>query len=383
MSLNDLRKELDTIDDQLLGLFEQRMDAVSEIARHKQASGLPVLDRSREAEKMRDISGKVRPEMKYHAHILFDTLFNLSKNHQSAMRGGSSALHQELLASCKESFPQSATVACPGVKGSFSQEACERIFNYPNIMHFKAFSFDKVFSAIENGLCDYGVLPLENSTTGLVGKIYDLMQNNYCSFRIVKSVRLSINHNLLAPKGVKLEDIREVFSHEQAIRQCAGFLEQLGPNVKITECENTSIAAEMVSGGQRRDVAAICSSRCVELYGLSCLASNIQDESGNYTRFICISKNLEIYPDANRTSVMMVVPNQPGSLYKALSRFYSLGINLTKLESRPLFEHSASKVMFYLDFELSPLSGAFARLLEDMRLFCEEFQYLGSYSEVE
>jgi len=382
MSLESLRGQIDALDTELLGLFERRMELSRQIAEVKSVAGLPITDPVREAEKMREVGGKVPSILKSHAHTLYDTLFELSKSYQRAVQPQPSPIYREIQGAVRESFPKSATVACPGVEGSFSQLACERLFAYPNLVHFKAFTFDKVFAAIENGFCDYGVLPLENSTTGLVGKIYDLMQNNYSSFRIVKGVRLGVEHNLLVPAGVKLEDVREIFSHEQALRQCAGFIESLGGEIKVTSCENTAIAAESVAGSPRRDIAAIGSLRCVELYGLSCLQKNIQDEAANYTRFICISKQLEIYPGANRTSIIMVLPNQPGSLSKALNRFYALGLNLTKLESRPLFEKNSAKVMFYLDFECSPHSEAFARLLDEMKVFCEEFQYLGSYTEV-
>ena len=382
MSLENLRGQIDAVDTELLELFERRMELSRQVAEVKSAQGLPIADPKREAEKLLDVGGRVSPELKNYAHTLYDTLFELSKNYQRTVRPAPSLMHEEIQKAVRESFPKSATVACPGVEGSFSQLACERMFAYPNLVHFKALTFDKVFAAIESGFCDYGVLPLENSTTGLVGKIYDLMQNNYGSFRIVKSVQLKVEHNLLALPGVKLEDIREIFSHEQALRQCAGFIESLGSGIKLTSCENTAIAAESVAGSPRRDIAAIGSQRCVELYGLNCLQKDIQDEEANYTRFICISKQLEIYPGANRTSIIMVLPNQPGSLTKVLQRFYALGLNLTKLESRPLFEKSSAKVMFYLDFECSPHSEAFARLLEEMKVFCEEFQYLGSYTEV-
>ncbi|MCL2857578.1 MAG: chorismate mutase [Oscillospiraceae bacterium] len=385
MSLENLRGQIDAVDTELLSLFERRMELSRQIAEVKSTQGLPISDPVRESEKMLAVSGRVQPALTYHAHTLYDTLFELSKSYQRAASPLPPLMLGEIRGAVRDCFPTSATVACPGVEGSFSQLACERLFAYPNLVHFKSSTFDKVFAAIENGLCDYGVLPLENSTTGLVGKIYDLMKNNYSNFRIVKSVRLGVEHNLLAPPGVKLEDVREIFSHEQALRQCAGFIDSLGTpgvEIKITPCENTAIAAESVAGSDRKDIAAIGSHRCIELYGLNCLAKNIQDEAANYTRFICISKQLEIYPGANRSSIIMVTPNTPGSLSKALRRFYALGLNLIKLESRPLFENNSAKVMFYLDFECSPHSEAFARLLDEMKVFCEEFQYLGSYTEV-
>jgi len=380
MSLDNLRKDIDQIDDELLRLFEQRMDVVGKIAEYKRAQNIPVLDRRREAEKLKALAEKVSPEIQPLAYTLYDMMFELSRSYQSAALQSGSPIAQEIAAAIESTpslFPESATVACQGMEGAYSQQACDRLFKRPSIQYFK--TFDNVFSAIENGFCDYGVLPLENSIAGAVNKIYTLMHSR--DFKIVKSVRLKIDHNLVAPPGVKLEDIREVFSHEQAIAQCAGFLEQLGPQVKLTRVENTAAAAEMVAGGGRRDAAAICSHSCIELYGLSCLARDIQDRANNYTRFICISKNLEIYPGADKTSVMMVLPHRPGALYKALARFYALGINLSKLESRPLPERDF-QFMFYLDLETSVYSRELALLLDSVQEFCEEFKYLGSYTEV-
>ena len=380
MSLNNLREKIDAIDADLLRLFEARMDVVSEVAAYKQANHLPILDRGREAAKLAAISGKVRPELEQDIHILYDILFEISRSHQSAAGVGDSPYHKEIqgaLADTSQLFPAGATVACQGVEGAYSQIASERLFKRPNIQYFK--TFDSVFSAIENGFCEYGVLPLENSVAGAVNKIYSLMQTR--DFKIVKSVRLKIDHNLVAPKGVKAADIREIFSHEQAIAQCAGYLEQLGPDIKITRCENTAAAAQMVALSGREDVAAICSQSCVHLYDLNCLARDIQDRSNNYTRFICISKKLEIYPGADRTSVMMVLPHRPGALYKTLARFYALGINLIKLESRPLPDRDF-QFMFYLDLETSVYAKELAHLLDELQQFCEEFKYLGSYTEV-
>jgi chorismate mutase/prephenate dehydratase len=379
MSLDELRKKIDNIDERLLNLFEERMNVVSEIAAYKHANNLPTLDRGREAEKLRTLSGKINPQLEPLAHTLFETLFELSRSHQNTMRESTSSLYREICHAIENTdklFPASAAVACQGVEGAFSQIACERIFKRPEIQYFK--TFDSVFSAIENGFCNYGMLPLENSTAGSVNKIYDLMQSR--DFKIVKSVRLKIDHNLVAPKGIRLEDIREIFSHEQAISQCAGYLEQFGSEVKITRCENTAEAAQMVAGLGRKDAAAICSWSCIKLYDLNCLAKDIQDRSNNYTRFICISKQLEIYPGADRTSIMLVLPHKPGSLYKALARFYALGINLIKLESRPLPDRDF-QFMFYFDLETSVYSKEFAKLLEGMQEFCEEFKYLGSYTE--
>jgi len=380
MTLETLREKIDKIDNDLIRLFEERMNVVTEIAAFKKSNSLPVLDNKREAAKLQAVSEKVPKELESYAHILFDTLFELSRSHQQSLKQEQTTQYKEIQAAISNTtnlFPQNATVACQGVEGAYSQQASQKLFKRPNIQYFK--TFDSVFSAIENGFCDYGVLPLENSTAGSVTKIYSLMQSR--NFKIVRSVRLKVDHILAAPKGVKKEDIKEIFSHEQAISQCAGFLEQFGADVKITRCENTAVAAEAVATSGRKDAAAICSYSCVKLYELNCLARDIQDRSNNYTRFICISKNLEIYPGADRTSIMLVLPHVPGSLYKILSRFYALGVNLNKLESRPLPDRDF-EFMFYFDLETSIYSEEFAKLLDSLQEFCDEFKYLGSYVEV-
>lgn len=380
MNLEELRAEIDTIDDNLLQDFAQRMNVVGQIGLEKKSEGLPTLDPAREREKLADIVTKLPQEMEQYGYTLWSMLFEISRSYQSSLNPQPSALRKDIeraIADTQPLFPPAATVACQGVEGAYSQLACEKLFKHPQVMYFK--TFESVFSAIESGFCDYAVLPLENSTAGSVKEIYDLMLS-HSSFKIVRSTRLKVDHNLVAKKGTKMSDIKEIFSHPQAISQCAKFLDAM-PGVKITACENTAAAAEAVAKSERTDVAAISSYNCVELYGLERLAADIQDRSNNYTRFICISKKLEIYPGADKTSLMLVLPHRPGALYQILGRFYALGMNLIKLESRPLPDREF-EFMFYFDLETSVYSDEFIRLVDDLDAICEEFQYLGSYSEV-
>lgn len=380
MNLNELRTKIDEIDHEMTRLFEARMDVASQIAEYKRENNLPVLDAGREREKINAISEAVRPEFQSYIQTLYSTIMDLSKNYQNALSQRKSELHREVAAAISGTqnlFPQSAIVACQGVEGAYSQIASERLFRMPKLMYFK--TFESVFTAIESGFCQYGILPIENSSAGSVKKVYDLMLSH--NFKIVRSIRLKIDHNLLAKPGTKFEDIREVFSHEQALTQCAAYLEKLGPNVKITRCENTAMAAQAVAASDRSDVAAISSHNCADLYGLKCLEADIQDRGNNYTRFICISRRLEIYPGADKTSIMMTLPHRPGSLCKVLSRFYSLGLNLIKLESRPIPERDF-EFMFYFDLETSIYSDEFSLMIDELSGISDEFRYLGSYSEV-
>ena len=379
MDIQDMRKEIDAIDDQLVQLFAQRMDVAARIADYKKAENLPIFVPQREREKLADVAQKAGPEMANYTRVLYSMLFELSRSYQSKRTDAISPLYDEItqaISNTPKLLPQAPMVACQGVEGAYSQIACEKIFKNPFIMYFK--SFEAVFSAIEQGLCQYGILPIENSTAGSVKKVYDLMIHH--SFSIVRSFRLKIDHNLLALSGAKLEDIREVYSHEQALNQCGEFLQKL-TGVKIIPVENTAVAAEMVAKSGRKDVAAISSRSCAELYGLKVLAASIQDKGNNYTRFICISKKMEIYPGSDKTSIMMVLNHRPGALYRVMARLYALGINVTKLESRPLPDRDF-EFMFYFDLDTSIYSEEFVQLMCELDDLCEEFKYLGSYSEV-
>lgn len=379
MDLNELRVEMDKIDDQLVKLFGQRMDVAAQIADYKKANSLPILAPVREREKLQDVAEKAGPDMANYTRVLYSMLFELSRSYQSKRNTSTSVLHQQIqqaIESTPKLFPQAPMVACQGVEGAYSQIACEKIFKNPFIMYFK--NFDGVFTAIEQGLCEYGILPIENSTAGSVKKVYDLMISH--NFSIVRTFRLKVDHNLLANKGTKLSDIKEIYSHEQAINQCTEFLKTM-PGVKITPVENTAVASQMVAESGRKDVAALSSRACAELYGLDILAASVQDKGNNRTRFICISKNLEVYPGSDKTSIMMVLSHKPGALYKVLARLYVLGINVTKLESRPIPDRDF-EFMFYFDLETSIYSEEFVQLMCELEDLCEEFKYLGSYSEV-
>lgn len=379
MDLKELRTEIDAIDDELVRLFGKRMGIAARIADYKKENNLPILVPAREREKLADVAQKAGPEMANYTRVLYSMIFELSRSHQSRLNGELSQLYHEItnaIESTPKLFPQTPMVACQGVEGAYSQIACEKIFKSPFIMYFK--NFEGVFTAIDQGLCRYGILPLENSTAGSVKKVYDLMIEH--NFSIVRTFRLKVDHNLLANPGTKLSEIKEIYSHEQAINQSAAFLHSLS-GVNVIPVSNTAVAAEIVAKSGRTDVAAISSRNCADLYGLTNLAASIQDKDNNHTRFICISKDLEIYPGSDRTSIMMVLPHKPGSLYKLLARLYVLGINVTKLESRPI-PNRDFEFMFYFDLETSIYSEEFAQLMCELEELCEEFKYLGSYREV-
>ena len=377
MELSELRNQIDSIDDELVRLFCQRMKVAEQIADYKQENKMPIFVPAREREKFRDVSEKAGTDMANYTRVLYSMIFELSRSYQSKHNLVSGELHQKILHSIENTpklFPQAPMVACQGVEGAYSQIACEKIFKSPMIMYFK--SFEGVFTAIEQGLCQYGILPIENSTAGSVKKVYDLMIQH--DFSIVRTFRMKVDHNLLAKHGTKLEDIKVIYSHEQALHQCTEFLSKL-KGVQIIPVENTAVAAQMAS--REEGAAALSSRSCAELYNLAILAYSVQDKGNNHTRFICISKNLEIYPGADKTSIMMVLPHRPGSLYRMMARLFTLGINVTKLESRPIPDREF-EFMFYFDLDTSIYSEEFVQMICELDELCEEFKYLGSYSEV-
>lgn len=378
MDLQSLRDEIDGIDGQLLDLFLKRMETAGKVAAYKKEHALTTLQQGREREILSRVT-KAAGDKAGYAKILFSTLMDLSRSYQNRLLKDRSALKEEIaraLETTPKLFPDRGTVACQGVEGAYSQIACDKLFAMPDIVYVR--SFEGVFQAVEQGLCEYGVLPIENSSHGTVSEVYDLMR--HYKFHILRSIKVQINHMLLANPGAKKETIREIFSHEQALGQCAAYLKQF-PDAKITVVENTAVAAKRVGESGRTDVAAISSRDCAALYGLAILEEDVQDAASNFTRFICITKELRIYPGASRISLMLSLPHRPGALYAMIAKFSALGLNLIKIESRPIPGRDF-EFLFYFDMEASVYSDEVLSLLGELSEEPELFILLGCYSEV-
>lgn len=377
MDINELRNEIDSIDDELVRLFEKRMKTAASIAQYKKEKGLPISDRTRERQVINKVTAKVSPEFSDYAKVLYQTIFDVSCSYQRTLNIKKSSLIEQIeriTAQTPQECTNRAIVACQGVEGAYSQLACDKMFTYPDIMYFSG--FEDVFKAVDSGLCRYGILPVENSTAGSVNQVYDLMSRY--KFYITHSLKLCVEHKLLVNSGATVSSIKEICSHEQALRQCSDFINSLG--IKTRVCKNTAEAAKFVAESGRTDIAAIGSKECADIYALSILSGNIQNTQNNYTRFICISKNPEIYPGAKKTSIMLSIPHKPGSLYNIIARFAALDLNLTKLESRTV-SGSNFEFRFYFDIEASVYSDNFKELIAELENDCEEFTYLGSYTE--
>lgn len=376
--MDELRKQIDAIDDEIVELYVKRMAICKEIGIKKAEVGSSVNVSEREKAIVKRITEGKNDDMKRYLKHLYETIFFQSKNYQGKFiktRSETVDALNKILQDERGNFPVSASVACQGVSGAYSGVAADKFFDIADVTYFK--TFDGVFSAVDKGLCEYGVLPIENSNAGSVSQVYDLMKKY--NFYIVKSARVQISHTLCAKRGVRLSEIKTVYSHGQAIMQCAEHLKNLG--VRAIEVENTAVAAKMVSESEDRTIAAICSDDCAEIYNLCALERAMQDNGNNFTRFICISKNLKVFKGSDKISVMTSLANKSGSLNKTLSRFSTLGLNLTKLESRPI-ANSQFEFMFYFDFEGDIESSDVLNLLGELENSSDKFVFLGSYKEI-
>lgn len=365
----EMEQKINQIDQRIMQLFEERIHLEREICPQERVQ----IER-RSA--MRYADGEPK-DMQGYMRMLYRSMQDIANADTLLFGGGQSGLKTSIesaLMDGGDAFPGTGIVACQGAEGAYSQIACDRLFEAADILYFK--SFEGVVQAVDGGLCPFGLLPMENSLNGSVGAIYDLMQRY--DFSIVRSIRLPINHCLMALPGTKLSDIKTITSHQQAIGQSSKFLDALGAEIVIAE--NTAVAAKQVAASGRRDLAAICSPACAKLYGLCVLKDDVQNEAYNLTRFILIQKKLTVYEGADRISLLCQTPHEPGALYRLISRFAALGVNLTKLESRPIPGRDF-EFMFYFDLE-TRLTPAVTALLGEMEKRGEIVSFLGHYRQL-
>ena len=378
--ISELRRNIDEIDDKIAELFLDRMEKMDEVALAKKAEGTSISDPARERNILSRVTNAVGEKHEDAARLLFRTIFGITKARQRVLLNGESEFTKSIkdaIAATGDKFPKRAIVACPGVEGAYAQQAASRMFALPTIVYFN--DFEKIFESVEKGLCPYGILPIENSAAGSVAAVYDLMRKH--RFHIVRSLKLKIDHVLLAPKGTKLSDVKVIESHPHALAQCSEFF-RAHSDIEMKPAINTATAAEALAANKTRGVAVIASRTCADLYGLEIIAERIQNAALNYTRFICIAKNTQIYSDANRIGIMLSLPHKPGSLNDIISKFSAIDVNLTKLESRPV-PGMDFEFRFIFEFEASISDVSVLSLLADLAADPEidRFTFLGAYSE--
>ena len=369
MDLNDLRNDIDHIDEEILSLFVKRMVVCRDVALYKKENKLPVLQGNREEEVIRRIR-KLSPEdLSDGSSVLFTNIMDISKSLQQQEIGADFPIIPE------EFIPEDARIiGCQGVSGSYQEQACKKLFGDKPLTFFK--SFDEVFKAVDNSEIDYGVLPIINSTAGGVSETYDLMKKY--DFFINARVHVEISHCLAARPGVAFSEIQRVYSHEQALTQCSEFL--IKSHLNSFPCLNTAMAAQQVKNSMDL-IACICSEDCAKLYGLEILQNGIANVSPNYTRFICISKKFQIPKEPTTISVSLSIPNVKGSLYRLLTKFSVNALDLEHIESKPIANGSFD-ALFYLDFSGDIRQKQVSSLLNELKNELSTFKFLGNYGDL-
>lgn len=367
-NLDELRVEIDAIDKDLAKLLKRRLDVSLGVAKYKSAHNLPIHHKDREIAILDAFAKDFSDEEAPFARAFLKGVIRQSREYQYYLnRNGipnyDSNLNPEL-------------VFYPGVAGSHSSICAYEL--YPDATLCPCVGFAEVFEQIRNNECAVGVLPIDNSTAGTVGDVYDLLTKS--NFSIVHSTTRSISHYLLAPKGATKSNIKQVYSHPQALAQCSGYLKKNG--YVAIEASNTAVAAEYVASLGDTSVAAIASKETAVLYGLDILDEKINDEYTNQTRFICISKKQFITDDANRISLAFNLPNEPGALSDILAAFSDFGVNLTKILSRPIPD-KPWEYTFYLDCVYSAGNEYLNGLLTHLKAELPSMKLLGIYHEEE
>lgn len=369
--LESLRLQINAVDEKLCQLFSARMDLVAAVAKVKEASGLPIFDPVREAQVLDRVSQRIEEEKSNYLRQVYQCLMDVSKAYEKEKM----VLNPLPRLSVPKAFPQVPRIACQGVPGAFSAEAAGRMFAEKELYFVPG--WEDAFQAVTDGICDFAVLPVENSFAGSVGQVYDLLLKNRLS--IVKACRLPVEQNLLALPGACLDDITEIYSHPQALAQCKPFCD--GLVARTIPLDNTAAAAKMVAGLQDIHKAAIASSYCAEIYGLQILAPHIQFQSNNTTRFVAVAREAYQCEDANKISIAFSLPHEPGALFHVLAHFASTQLNLSKIESRPIKEEGFD-YEFYLDFSGNTSSDAIRRLIHSLAGELPDFRFLGNYQEL-
>lgn len=377
MDLNAMRSQIDDIDAEIIRLFSRRMNVVQNVAEYKRVNKLPVLQTGREQEVLDRAAALAGTELAPAARFLASVLMDLSKAQQNTQLSGESVLRRTLESALESGgiLPAAPTVACQGVDGAYSSLAARAMFPAGSRRFYP--TWDEVFRSVQDGECEIGVLPIENSTAGSVNNVYDLMKKH--RVHIVRGYKLPVRHCLLAKPGVHLADITDIYSHEQAISQCSAFLQE-HPHIRVHFYSNTAAAARFVSECGDSGVAAIASRECAEIYRLHVVLDAIKNAEQNHTRFIAICNKMILTPDADKLSLALTLPHEPGSLYRLLSQFAMLGLNLTKLESRPLPDTNF-EFLFYFEISGSAANEAARNLLCRLERQCETFELLGNYRE--
>jgi chorismate mutase/prephenate dehydratase len=377
--LDLMRGAIDEIDNQIVHLFERRMAVTEQVGRYKQARNMAVLDAGREKEVLEGKAALVQDmKMKTGVTLLYETIMGISRRQQrEIVREGAEEPNFARFQAAYEKLRQpveNPRVVYQGEPGAYSEEAARNFFG-PQIEAKGLRQFEDVFLAIQSGQADYGVVPIENNSTGAIRQVYDLLSQY--EFYLVGETTVRVEHCLMAPKGATLDTITHVYSHEQGLFQSEPFLNEHPTWIK-TPLEDTAGSAKYVASTGDITKAAICSARSAEIYGLEIMAHGVNYSSINTTRFVVVSPRMELRPGADKISTIVTTPHESGCLHEILTIFAVNGLNMVKLESRPIQGHSW-EYMFFLEFTGNLAAPEMDGVLHELAQTAGELRVLGNF----
>lgn len=377
--LEDYRREIDAVDRRIVALFEERMGIAQKVGEYKLAQGLPVLDAQREREVLSAKAALVEDSaLKADVVALYETIMGLSRRQQRTLvrEGEENGAYAAYMADRRNVRPpvQNPRVVYQGEPGAYSEEACEGYFG-PGVGSRGLPWFGDVFLALQNGEADYAVLPIENSSTGSIRQVYDLLAQY--AYHIVGEWQVKVEHCLMALPGVGLEDIRTVYSHEQGLMQSERFLDGHRAWQRIPTLDTAGSAKQVAQGGDPT-AAAICSRRAAQLYGLNILAEGVNHNAENYTRFVVVSPIPERPAERDKISALFTLPHQSGSLHEILTIFAVHGLNLLKIESRPV-QGKSWEYLFFLEFTGDLETPDMDGVLHELSQLAADMRVLGNF----
>lgn len=375
MDLLELREQIDGIDSDIVRLYEKRMEISKQVAEYKIETGKKVFDKTREEEKLRKVKGLTHNDFNSHGiEELFEQIMSMSRKlqYQLLAEHGSTNKLPFIGMDCLET--DKARVVFQGAEGAYSQAAMLQYFGI-GINCFHVDTFRDAMIAIDEGSADFAVLPIENSTAGIVSEIYDLLAEfeNY----IVGEQIIKIEHCLMAVPGTRLEDIKTVYSHPQSLMQSARFL-NTHENWKQISMQNNAFAARKVAEDKDPSQVAIASEHAAELYGLEILKKGVNQSNTNSTRFIIVTNQKVFLKNAKKVSICFEIPHESGSLYHMLSHFIYNNLNMNRIESRPI-EGRNWEYRFFIDFDGNLSDGAVKNALRGLREEARNMRILGNY----
>ena len=375
MDLLELRGRIDEIDQQIVALYEKRMEVSKQVAEYKIETGKRVFDKAREEEKIQKVKSLTHNDFNSHGiEELFEQIMCMSRKLQYQLISEHGGLNKLpfIKVDCLET--QKARVVFQGAEGAYSQAAMHQYFG-DQIDSFHVDTFRDAMMAIDEGSADFAVLPIENSTAGMVSEIYDLLVEfeNY----IVGEQIIKIEHCLMAVPGTELSDIKTVYSHPQSLMQSARFLNN-HPDWRQISMQNNAFAARKVADEKDKTQAAIASEYTAKLYGLEILKKGVNQSDTNSTRFIIVTNQKIFLKDAKKVSICFEVAHESGSLYHMLSHFIYNNLNMNRIERR-LIETRNWEYCFFIDFDGNLSDSAVKNALRGLREEARNMKILGNY----